>query len=195
MRGMSLDEEGDTGLEAWLERLHPDDLPRILATLHKQDEGQEGHDTLEYRERHRDGHWMWILSRGKPVEWDENGKPTRTVGTDTDITRLKHVEAQLAEEKERFRVTLESIGEGVIAADASGCVQYMNPAAEHLTGWTEEGALGQALWRVFVTKYEATGEMAPDVLGNCLRMGTMSEIDRDVIIVSRDGTGRGVSGT
>jgi diguanylate cyclase (GGDEF)-like protein/PAS domain S-box-containing protein len=194
MRGIPDDEYVDPDQDKWLARVHPDDVPKILSTVKKQDAGVEGYDTLEYRERHRDGHFMWILSRGKPVEWDKNGNAVRTVGTDTDITRLKNAEAQVAEEKERFRVTLESIGEGVIAVDANGCVQYMNPAAEHLTGWNETDALGQPLWWVFVTKFDATGEMAGDVIGNCLRSGASVEIENDVILVARDGTGRGVSG-
>lgn len=195
MRGIPDGEYVDPDQDAWLARVHPDDVPRILATVKQQDAGIEGQDTLEYRERHRDGHYMWIMSRGKPVEWDQDGNPIRTIGTDTDITRLKNTEAQLAEEKERFRVTLESIGEGVIATDADGKVRYMNPVAEHLTGWSEAEALGQPLWWVFVTKVEATGEMAGDVIGHCIASGATAEIDRDVILVARDGTGRGVSGT
>ena len=195
MRGIPDSEYVDPDQDKWLARVHPDDVPKILATVKQQDAGVEGHDTLEYRERHRDGHWMWILSRGKPVEWDKDGNAIRTVGTDTDITRLKTAEAQVAEERERFRVTLESIGEGVIAADAEGQVTYMNPAAEKLTGWSEADALGQPLWWVFVTKFDATGEMAGDVMGKCLASGAMTEIEDDVILVSRDGEGRGVSGT
>ena len=195
MRGIPDDEYVDPDEAKWLARVHPDDVPKILANVRQQDSGVEGYDTLEYRERHRDGHYLWIMSRGRPVEWDKDGNPIRTVGTDTDITRLKHAEAQLAEEKERFRVTLESIGEGVIAVDANGCVQYMNPAAEHLTGWAETDALGQPLWWVFVTKFDSTGEMASDIIGNCLASAASIEIENDVILVARDGTGRGVSGT
>ncbi len=194
MRGIPPDEEVDPSQDAWLERVHPDDARTLRQTSRRQGKGEAGFDSLEYRERHRDGHWIWILSRGRPVEWDEHGNPTRSVGTDTDITRLKVAEQQLAEEKERLRVTLESIGEGVIAADADGAVSYLNPAAEALTGWNEADALGQPLWRVFVTKYEATGEMAGDVMGNCLGTGAPVEIENDVILVSRDGTGHGVSG-
>src|SRR5690606_12537627 len=77
---------------------------------------------------------------------------------------------------------------------AKGGVQYMNPAAEHLTGWNEADALGQPLRRVFVTKLDATGEMAGDVIGKCLSAGAAAEIEDDVVLVARDGTGRGVSG-
>ena len=54
-----------------------DGLPATIAK--KQGHGEEGADTLEYRERHRDGHYVWILSRGKPVEWDEDGNPVRAL--------------------------------------------------------------------------------------------------------------------
>jgi diguanylate cyclase (GGDEF)-like protein/PAS domain S-box-containing protein len=169
-------------------------VPKVLSTVQKQDAGEDGHDTLEYRERHRDGHWVWILSRGRPVEWDAEGKPVRTVGTDTDITRLKETEFRLAEEKERLRVTLQSIGDGVISTDAAGRIQFMNPVAEALTGWSEAEAMEQPLWKVFVTKIESTGEMAADVMGHCLASGAATDIEGDVILVSRDSTGRGVSG-
>jgi diguanylate cyclase (GGDEF)-like protein/PAS domain S-box-containing protein len=195
MRGIPPDEAIDPSQSAWLARVHPDDVERVMLASRKQGHGEDGFDALEYRERHRDGHYIWILSRGRPVEWDEAGNPLRSVGTDTDITRLKTAEAQVAEDKERLRVTLESIGEGVIASDPEGRVTYMNPAAEHLTGWNEADALGQPLWWVFVTKFDATGEMAGDVVGNCLASGISTEIENDVILVSRDGIGRGVSGT
>lgn len=95
MRGIPQDEEIDDSQDAWLARVHPDDRERIRLDVSRQNRGDDGYDILEYRERHRDGHYIWILSRGKPVEWDENGKVARTVGTDTDITHLKEIEARL----------------------------------------------------------------------------------------------------
>src|SRR5690606_11545174 len=100
--------------------------------VEKQDRGDEDFDALEYRERQRDGSYVWILSRGKPVEWDADGKPVRTLGTDTDVTRLKTVETELAAEKERLRVTLEAIADGMVSTDTEGNVVFMNPAAEAL---------------------------------------------------------------
>ncbi len=95
MRGIPQDEPLDDSQQAWLSRLHPDDRARIQPNVSRQNEGEDGYDILEYRERHRDGHYIWILSRGKPVEWDEAGNVVRTVGTDTDITHLKQIEARL----------------------------------------------------------------------------------------------------
>ena len=135
MRGIPRGEYVDPSQEAWLRRVHPDDVPRIRANVHKQNVGEDGFETLEYRERHRDGHWIWILSRGRPVEWDADGHPARTIGTDTDITLLKTVEAELADEKERLRVTLQSIGDGVISHRRRARITFMNPIAEAMTGW------------------------------------------------------------
>lgn len=60
-----------------------------------------------------------------------------------DITDRKAAEDRLSEEKERFRVTLEAIRDGVITTDSDGRVTYQNPAAVSMTGWTPEAAIGQ----------------------------------------------------
>jgi diguanylate cyclase (GGDEF)-like protein/PAS domain S-box-containing protein len=185
MRGIPQDEHVDPAQEAWLERVHPDDRNRIREVVSKQDTGEDGYDTLEYRERHRDGRYMWILSRGRPVEWDSKGVPIRTVGTDTDITRLKQVEASLAEEKERLRVTLESIGDGVISTDAETRVTFMNPIAEEMTGWTSEEAIGRQLSEVFRTVDQGSGKPAVDVVSECLSSGKPMYLDAEAVLVGR----------
>lgn len=60
----------------------------------------------------------------------------------TDITERKLAEDRLLEEKERFRVTLASIGDAVVSTDAQGCITYLNPVAERLSSWTSEEAMG-----------------------------------------------------
>jgi diguanylate cyclase (GGDEF)-like protein/PAS domain S-box-containing protein len=187
MRGIPAGEQIDPAQDKWLARVHPEDVPRILSTVDRQNKGEEGFDTLEYRERHRDGHWLWILSRGKPVEWDENGKAIRTIGTDTDITRIKTVEGELAAEKERLRVTLESIGDGVISTDAGRRIAFMNPAAARMTGWSASDAVGKRLDRVFTTVDETTGAPAEDLVATCLETGDVAYLDEDVVLVGRDG--------
>jgi diguanylate cyclase (GGDEF)-like protein/PAS domain S-box-containing protein len=195
MRGIPEDEAIDPAQSAWLARVHPDDVENVLSASRKQGHGTDGFDTLEYRERHRDGHYIWILSRGRPVEWDASGNPIRSVGTDTDITRLKTVEAHLSEEKERLRVTLDSIGEGVISTDATGRIQFMNPVAETLTGWGEDEAVGRPLPEVFATRYEATDSTTEKLMSACLSSAKPQEIEGEVILAGRDGTLRGISGT
>jgi diguanylate cyclase len=195
MRGIPDNEYVDPAQEKWLARVHPDDVPGILATVEKQDRGEEGYDTLEYRERHRDGHWIWILSRGRPVEWDENGTPIRTIGTDTDITRLKGVESELAAEKERLRVTLESIGDGVISTDGNGVVTFMNRVAEWMTGCASAQSVGQPLEKVFALVDEASGEPMRDPIAQCLAADAVAYFEEDAVLVARDGSRRDVRST
>ncbi len=158
MRGIPPEERVDPSREKWMARLHPDDRTRVAATIERQERGEDGYDTVEYRERHRDGHYIWILSRGRPIEWDAEGRRTRVVGTDTDITHLKRIETALQGERERFRTTLESLADGVISADRDQRITFMNPTAEALTGWRCEEATGHLLTEVFVVKSESTGE-------------------------------------
>jgi len=150
MRGIGPTEHVDSSMEAWLSNVHPDDRERLRILATQQNKGEIGYNIMEYRERHRDGHYIWILSRGKPIEWKADGDVLRMLGTDTDISSLKATEARLAEEKERFRITLHSIGDGVISTDMTGLITFMNPVAETMTGWQVDEAIGRELKEVFV---------------------------------------------
>ena len=190
MRGFHPDTEVDSSRESWYARLHPDDVERIRNGADRQANGE--HDTLEYRERHQDGHYIWVLSRGRPIEWDENGRALRTVGTDTDITRLKNAEAELAAERERLRVTLESIGDGVISIDSRSRITFMNPTAEAMTGWTLAEANGRRLEQVFSIVEETSGRIATSPVARCLKDGMVTYLDEDVVLIGRHAERRDV---
>jgi diguanylate cyclase (GGDEF)-like protein/PAS domain S-box-containing protein len=192
MRGIDPEEEVDPAKEVWLARVHPEDRDRIRDIVRRQDSGEIPHNAFEYRERHRDGHWMWILSRGKPVEWFSDGSVARIIGTDTDITDLKTVEAELAAEKERLRVTLESIGDGVVSTDAGGRVTFMNPAAEEMTGWRAAEAVGRPVGEVVTIVEASTGAATADPVAECVKRGTLFHLDGDPMLVSRTGERRDI---
>jgi len=120
MRGIGLDEAVDPSREAWLARVHPDDHQRLADEANRQNSGELKRNSFEYRERHRDGHWMWILSRGRAVEWMPDGSVARIIGTDTDITSLKEAEAHAAEEKaETYRGHLAALEKAQKATEAA----------------------------------------------------------------------------
>ncbi|RYE57095.1 MAG: PAS domain S-box protein, partial [Hyphomicrobiales bacterium] len=192
MRGIPADEEIDGDQGKWIERIHPDDRPYILANVHRQDQGDNSLDALEYRERTRDGSYIWILSRGRPVEWDESGEPLRTIGTDTDITYLKTIEQELAAEKERLRVTLEAIADGMIATDTQGRVTFINPAAERFTGYSAAEAKGLLAEVVFPLRHAHSDEAAQCPAMACLTHGQSLEVEDEVLLVSRDGLARDI---
>ncbi len=80
----------------WLQRVHPDDHAELHAKLDAHLRGHSAHFECEYRLKHRDGQWMWMLGRGLAVR-DQSGEATRISGSQTDICARKNFEAQLAQ--------------------------------------------------------------------------------------------------
>jgi diguanylate cyclase (GGDEF)-like protein/PAS domain S-box-containing protein len=192
LRGFEPDEEINDSTDTWLARVHPDDRERLATAARNQGKGVDGFSTLEYRERRRDGQYIWILSRGGPIERDENGEVIRAVGTDTDISSLKRIEEQLATEKERLRVTLQSIGESVVSIDADGSVSFINATAAQMTGWDPDEVVGRPLHEVFLPVHEATGLPLDLPLAVCLSHGEVTRLDEDTCLVGRTGERRDI---
>ena len=80
--------------------VHPDDLAPLLARLHDAVRGVTPIYQAEYRVRHRDGHWVWVRSRGRVVERDADGRALRLVGTDADVSKDKAAEERLRQRAE-----------------------------------------------------------------------------------------------
>jgi diguanylate cyclase (GGDEF)-like protein/PAS domain S-box-containing protein len=157
--------ELDGDPDRWLTMIHPDDREVVEEADRAHLEGKTPFFEAEFRMRHKDGRWIWILDRGKALERDESGRLIRAIGSLTDITKRKETEerlavsvALLADEKERLRVTLDSIGDAVICTDAAMRITFMNPVAEKLTGTTEGEALGRPLEAVYAPADEESGE-------------------------------------
>ncbi|MBZ9811943.1 PAS domain S-box protein [Mesorhizobium sp. BR1-1-9] len=158
------DGELDGDPDRWLAMIHPDDREAVAEADRAHLEGRTPFFEAEFRMRHKDGRWLWFLDRGKAIERDEEGRLIRAIGSLTDITRRKQAEerlavsaAMLADEKERLKVTLQSIGDAVICTDAANRITFMNPVAEKLTGVSCNDALGKTLGHVYWAVDEETG--------------------------------------
>lgn len=81
--------------QAWIERTHPGDVKTTTKAFDEYIHGLIPEYQVELRQRTRDGKWKWILSLGRIVEYDADGKPTRMIGTHTDITEQKQAELDL----------------------------------------------------------------------------------------------------
>ena len=90
-------------MDRWQEDLHPDDRERIMATYGAYVRGEIPDYAVEFRQRTKSGYWKWILSLGKIVSWDEEGRPLRMLGTHTDITERKRAEEELRENEKKYR--------------------------------------------------------------------------------------------
>jgi diguanylate cyclase (GGDEF)-like protein/PAS domain S-box-containing protein len=96
-------------------------------------------------------------------------------------------EAELMREKERAQVTLHSIGDGVITTDTAGAIDYMNPSAERLTGWTMEEAKGQPLAQIYPLHDEATREPLGGLADTVRRLESTLQAREPQLLRRRDG--------
>lgn len=117
IRGYTSDREFDAALENWILNVHPDDRDNVIHSIDRQNAGDPAYGTFTYRERHKNGHWIWIECRGACVEWDENGVPTRIIGTDTDISQRKAAEELLEHTSRRLDLALDISNIGVFETD------------------------------------------------------------------------------
>lgn len=109
-----------------------------------------------------------------------------------EVFRRKAVEAELRNYAERLRVTLSSIGDGMIATDAQGHVSMMNAVAQSLTGWTEEEAKGRPVEEVFVIVNQYTRLPVDNPVEKALREGMIVGLANHTILIGRDGTERNI---
>lgn len=99
--------------DEWTSRVHPDDWDAIYQAENRMMQGETANYECVYRLRSKDGSYKWILSCGRPVTYDENGKPTRYIGTHTDLT--DRIEAE--ERIERLNKDLSARNHALEAAN------------------------------------------------------------------------------
>ena len=111
---------------------------------------KRGGGTVEYRFRHRDGHYVWIQDTFK-VMHDEAGRPLELVGAWADITERKQAEqkaletnAALQETKRYLTRLIDSSTDAIISTDMEGNVVFFNEGAETLLRYREEEIIGRA---------------------------------------------------
>lgn len=104
-----------------------------------------------------------------------------------DIMERKQAEAALFREKERAQVTLESIGDAVITTDTAGHVEYLNPVAETLTGWTGAAARGLPLQQVFHVLNELTRETVANPVESVIQESKTISPSGHAMLVQKNG--------
>lgn len=101
--------------------------------------------------------------------------------------RIKAMIDELATEKERWRITLSSVGDGVVVTDADGDVRFMNAVAERLTGWPLADAAGIPIETVMPLIHEETRRPQPNPARLALRSGEPQAMANHTLLIARDG--------
>jgi PAS domain S-box-containing protein len=138
MLGYSLNEI-EPHLNAWQKRVHPDDVADAEAAIDSHITGETDYYDTEHRLQTADGDWKWIRDVGKTVERDADGNPVRAVGIHIDIDEQKQREQKL----QQFQEAIEQTAHIVYITDTDGTIEYVNPAFEAITGFSESEAVGQ----------------------------------------------------
>ncbi len=184
-------EQAPIGLSAWLEGVHPDDRPLLSQRLSRSGADlidQADDHCIEYRLRHRAGHWLWVEDRGRIIERDRAGRPKATTGILTDISRhrrnVEHLQRQTRLLRLLHSVTqaMQQAGdEGYIlqeicdnAIDLGGyCAawigEWTNTGTANVSLLAEAGGIGQRLAAHDLAWTEDEQEKHP--LGRAIRYG------------------------
>lgn len=124
---------------AWRDQIHPEDEPNVFHCLNEYLTNGIPHYAVEFRMRHRNGEWIWILARGLVVRRDDAGRPLRMIGSHSDITERKQSEAKCLLAASVFTAARE----GIFITDADGTIIEVNETFCHITGYSREEVLGK----------------------------------------------------
>ncbi|WP_438969795.1 bifunctional diguanylate cyclase/phosphodiesterase [Methylophaga sp.] len=196
MLGYNEDEIG-TELDEWASRVHPQDMPDVMADLQPHLDGYKTNYTNEHRIRCKNGSYIWILDRGQVIKRDSAGKPIRVVGTHTDITERKQ-----SQEKLNLAATVFThAGEGIVIADAERNIIDVNDTFTAITGYSREEVIGKnprflqsghqspafyaAMWHSINTKGSWSGEVwnkrkNGQMYAETLTLSTVKNADQEI---------------
>ena len=136
------DNELPNNFSTWETLTHPDDIKASWEALNKHITGETERFEMEFKMRHKKGHWVHILARANAT-FDSNNKAVRVVGTHVDITQRKLIEKQLYESENRFRSYIENAPNGIFITDNKGYYVEVNKAAEINTGYSQKELVGK----------------------------------------------------
>lgn len=176
--------------ELWSKHLHPQDRESAEKAVADAVAGLAPFDS-EFRIIWNDGSIHHIRGAARIIK-DSKGNTLKMVGVNWDVTHLRELTTDLAEQHELLRVTLRSIGDAVITTDALGNTEWLNPVAERLTGWTVEEAKGRPLSQVFHIVNEDTRLQTENPVATCLAQGKIVGLANHTVLISRNGDEFGI---
>lgn len=152
--------EFDCTTTALIERIHPEDMPRIREVIRNHLTNNERCEA-EFRFVRSSGEYRYCLARGK-AQRNANNFPIRMSGIISDITERKQLENALKESESRFRYLAESNVLGIIVAEMQGKILDANDAFLQMVGYTKQDVIsGNLYWKdITPPEYEESDQQA-----------------------------------
>lgn len=161
-------------------RIDPEDSAQIIEEIRR-----TGACSLrEISFRDPDGTISHSLFASRMIDWEDQSV---IMSATVNITDKKKAEQELRQNEESLRVTLDSIGDAVIATDTEGRIMRMNPIAVALTGWTVDEAVGRPLSEVFVIVNAHTREAVDDPVAKVLATNAIVGLANHTLLIARGG--------
>ncbi|MCP4715079.1 MAG: PAS domain S-box protein, partial [Deltaproteobacteria bacterium] len=128
--------------------------------------GESDRYVAEYRMRCKNGSWKWILARGKIIASSSSGKPSRILGTHSDITERKQLEETIKGTNTFLENIFTVTPDIIMATDSKGCISYLNDSIQAILGYHPEELLGKRPAALAHTdeQYEALHEIKTRLL-------------------------------
>ncbi len=144
-------------------------------------EGEIALRTVDLQPRSMHYRWWVPIQDGKPrLEWTQMAL--------IDLTDIRKTQAELAAERERLRVTLRAMAEALITTDTNGVVEFMNEAAERITGWSVGAAAGHGVEQVCSFRHEDTKANITMPVALAISEHRVVEFPQQTILSNRNGT-------
>ncbi len=169
--------------EQWQQLVHPDDLTRSLHALQRCLSGETPVYSAEYRLRHSNGHWVWVLSRGRVTQRNAQGIPLRMSGVNHDITVRKQLEMQLADRERQLHALYEFSPVAMARSNRRGELLDMNQAFCELVGYSRKELMSR-LWYEYTHPDDITTELE---LGKRALAGELDRYGYDKRYLHRSG--------
>jgi diguanylate cyclase (GGDEF)-like protein/PAS domain S-box-containing protein len=139
------------------------------------------------RFQHKDGHWVWTHVAVSVLR-DEEGAPIHLSAQIQSLEARRRAEEKLAEERERLKITLQSIDDAVITTDAQTHITYINAAAESLLGLSMTAVEGRRVDEVIHLVDPESSKAAANLIGQSALHGTVFRRERACLLIRTDGT-------
>ncbi len=184
IRGIAVDVDINAPGRRWKENTHPEDRVTLQAMFDSQVRGERSQINIQYRYRHMDGHWIWVLCRAKVVTRDQSGTPLRIVGTDTDVTKLRRRDSDVLQLTNTLKLAIDASGIGIWEFDRATNEVHWDDRMLEIYGITDGQNIRHGdLWKTYLHPDDLESTQAYS--DHCQQHGL--DFRRDYRIVRPDG--------